>query len=135
MVVTASPARLLSLSRAADGGEGYRDRGSPGGCRNQDDNGRWNGCRDKIRFCCLSAEGAGKPTSPYPTLISPVPVVPNAHRQHWYETTPGASPTRNASAPAWNLTGMASYARMMPHPLSNPDLRRAYFLCSETARR
>src|SRR5215471_5592402 len=89
MVVTASPARLLSLSRAADGGEGYRDRGSPDGCRNQDDNGRWNGCRDKIRFCCLSAEGAGKPTSPYPTLISPVPVVPHAHRQHWYETTPG----------------------------------------------
>src|SRR5215471_20957974 len=70
MVVTASPARLLSLSRAADGGEGYRDRGSPGGCGNQDDNGRWNGCRDKIRFCCLSAEGAGKATSPYPPLIS-----------------------------------------------------------------
>src|SRR5215471_19783736 len=77
MVVTASPARLLSLSRAADGGEGYRDRGSPGGCGNQDDNGRWNGCRDKIRFCCLSAEGAGQPTSPYPTLISSVPDVPH----------------------------------------------------------
>src|SRR5262245_38014821 len=41
----------------------------------------------------------------------------------------------DASAPAWNLTGTASYARMMPHPLSNPDLRRAYFFCSEAARR
>ena len=36
----------------------------------EDDNGRWNGCCDKIRFCYLSAEGAGKPTSPYSTLIS-----------------------------------------------------------------
>src|SRR5215471_6792933 len=54
-------------------GEGHRDRGSPGGCDNQNDNGRWNGCCDKIRFCCLSAEGAGKPTSPYSTLISSVP--------------------------------------------------------------
>src|SRR5215471_8825082 len=102
MVVTASPARLLSLSRAADGGEGYRDRGSPGGCGNQDDNGRWNGCRDKIRFCCLSAEGASKPTSPYPALISSVPEVPQRAR--------GAPPTRNASAPAWNLIGTSSYA-------------------------
>jgi hypothetical protein len=34
-----------------------------------------NGCRDKIRFCCLPAEGAGKPTSPYPMLISSVPDV------------------------------------------------------------
>ena len=28
------------------------------------------GCRDKIRFRCLSPEGAGKPTSPRPKLIS-----------------------------------------------------------------
>src|SRR5262245_44272639 len=39
-------------------------------CGSQDDNGRWNGCRDKIRFRCLSAEGAGKPTSPRPTLTT-----------------------------------------------------------------
>src|SRR5215831_359010 len=59
---------------AKDGSrENCRDRGSPGGCDNQNDNGRWNGCCDKIRFRCLSAEGAGKPTSPYSTLISLVP--------------------------------------------------------------
>lgn len=29
----------------------------------------WNGGRDKIRFRGLSAEGAGKPASPRPTLI------------------------------------------------------------------
>src|SRR5262252_2415655 len=29
----------------------------------------------KSGFCCLSAEGAGQPTSPYPTLISSVPDV------------------------------------------------------------
>ena len=39
--------------------------GSPGGCDNQNANGWWNGCCDKVRFCCLSAEDAGKPTSPY----------------------------------------------------------------------
>src|SRR5262245_27878665 len=47
------------------------------------------------RFCCLSAEGAGQPTSPYPTLISSVPDVRIRAR--------GAPPTRNASAPAWDL--------------------------------
>src|SRR5262249_19584944 len=93
---------------------GYRDRGSPGGCGHQNDNGWWHGCRDKICFRCLFAEGSGKPTSPYPTLISSAPGVLHAHRQRRYETTPGgAANEKRVTRRAWNLTGTSGYARMI----------------------
>ena len=113
-------------------GEGHRDRGSPGGCGHQNDNGWWHGCRDKICFRCLFAEGSGKPTSPYPTLISYAPGVLHAHRQRWYETTPvGGANEKRVPRRAWNLTGTSGYARMIDAArlIESQILGRAYFLC------
>ena len=67
-----------------------------------------------ICFRCLFAEGSGKPTSPYPTLISYAPGVLHAHRQRWYETTPGGvANEKRVPRRAWNLTGTSGYARMI----------------------
>src|SRR5262249_20602016 len=61
----------------------------------------------------------GQTNVAYPTLISSVPDVRIRAR--------GAPPTRNASAPAWNLTGTSSYARMMPHPLIESRFKAGLF--------
>src|SRR5215471_7008382 len=115
-------------------GEGHRDRGSPGGCDNQNDNGRWNGCCDKIRFCCLSAEGAGKPTSPYSTLISLVPARPvgssESPKQRPHLKNAGAGVVRDVSpashSPRQSLASCAlpqdrSVRRQVCEPLPRAD--------------
>jgi len=49
-----------------------------------------------------------------PVLISSAPGVLHAHRQRWYETTPGGvANEKRVPRRAWNLTGTSGYARMI----------------------
>src|SRR5215472_7826179 len=92
-------------------------------------------CRDKIRFRCLSAEGAGKPTSPHPTLISSVPDVLRALRQRWYEMTPEGAANSTSFKMEGSGSGGGSYAlphwRPSPFPCSSCRFRSA--ACSPRA--